>query len=272
LLNANSEHQQVMSMNRRSFIYMSAVAAMSSSAFAQDLSWFERAMSTVSPDSIEPSVLDETKPLQLPEQLKENPAVKEHPLYGGDAVIRDPNLIPPAESPIDYEITKVSANTVPQKFRRQEVEYFGLEPAGTIVISPSSRYLYYVLGDGLAIRYGVGVGRAGFAWSGSATIELKRRWPRWMPPEEMVFRDKKAMTWANGMPGGPTNPLGARALYLYANGVDTLFRIHGTNEPQSIGQAMSSGCIRMLNEDIAELFDRVTKGTPVVVLATTNQG
>ena len=102
--------------------------------------------------------------------------------------------------------------------------------------------------------------------SGEAKIGLKRRWPRWLPPEEMVVRDKNAAKWANGMPGGPENPLGARALYLYANGEDTLYRIHGTNDPSSIGKAMSSGCIRMLNQDIADLYLRVPVGSKVVVL------
>ena len=94
---------------------------------------------------------------------------------------------------------------------------------------------------------------------------MKRRWPRWVPPREMVDRDERARKWVNGQPGGPDNPLGARALYLYSNNADTLYRIHGTNEPKSIGLALSSGCIRMLNEDVAELFDNVIVGTPVTV-------
>jgi lipoprotein-anchoring transpeptidase ErfK/SrfK len=114
----------------------------------------------------------------------------------------------------------------------------------------------------------VGVGREGFAWSGNAVVGMRRKWPRWIPPESMVERDVHAQKWANGMPGGPDNPLGARALYLFANNNDTLYRIHGTNEPASIGKAMSSGCIRMLNEDIVDLFDRVKIGTPVKVLGS----
>ena len=114
-------------------------------------------------------------------------------------------------------------------------------------------------------RYGVGVGRAGFAWSGAATVGMKRRWPRWVPPRAMVDRDPKARKWMNGQPGGPDNPLGARALYLFADGRDTLYRIHGTNEPHTIGKAVSSGCIRMLNQDVAELFERVMPGTIVQV-------
>jgi lipoprotein-anchoring transpeptidase ErfK/SrfK len=110
------------------------------------------------------------------------------------------------------------------------------------------------------------VGRSGFAWSGAAVVGMKRRWPRWVPPEDMIYRDEKAAKWMNGMPGGPENPLGARALYLHSNGEDTLYRIHGTNEPRSIGKAMSSGCIRMLNENVDELYLRVEIGTPVTVL------
>ena len=139
---------------------------------------------------------------------------------------------------------------------------------GTLVVDPDNRFLYHVLAYGSAVRYGVGVGRAGFAWAGDAEIGMKRRWPRWVPPREMVDRDERARKWVNGQPGGPDNPLGARALYLYANGQDTLYRIHGTNEPQSIGKAMSSGCIRMLNQDIAELYDNVIVGTPVIVRAS----
>jgi lipoprotein-anchoring transpeptidase ErfK/SrfK len=182
----------------------------------------------------------------------------------------DPDLLPPAESPIDYPIPEVNLRIIPEKFRRQEVEFTGPEEAGTIVVEPYRRFLFLVTGGGTAIRYGVGVGRAGFGWSGQAEVRIKRRWPRWVPPASMVARDEHARKWANGMPGGPDNPLGARALYLYSRSLyagfsDTGYRIHGTNEPQSIGKAMSSGCIRMLDQDVAELFDRTPVGTHVVV-------
>ena len=110
------------------------------------------------------------------------------------------------------------------------------------------------------MRYGVGVGSDGFAWSGNAEIRMKRSWPAGYSPKEMVARDKLARKWANGQPGGPNNPLGARALYLYAGGKDTLYRIHGTNEPQSIGKSVSSGCVRMLNEHVAELLTKSKSG------------
>lgn len=194
------------------------------------------------------------------------PALADDSLYGGSSINRDLTLVPPVESPIDFPIESY-ADRLPEKFRRQQVTIGSEEPAGSIIVDPEHRYLYFILGEGQAIRYGVGVGREGFAWSGEATIGMKRRWPRWLPPEEMVLRDVHASEWTNGMPGGPKNPLGARALYLNSNGVDTLYRIHGTNDPSSIGKAMSSGCVRMLNEDVADLFERVKLGTRVVVLA-----
>ncbi len=187
-------------------------------------------------------------------------------LYGDDGWGRDPALLPPPESPIDYPVEAQDLSEIPPEFHRQMVEWLGPDEPGTIVVDPQERFLYLVLDSGVsALRYGVGVGRAGFAWSGSAVIQMKRRWPRWVPPEDMIGRDERAAKWANGMPGGPENPLGARALYLYSNGEDTLYRIHGTNEPKSIGKAMSSGCIRMLNQDIEELYLRVAIGTPVLV-------
>ncbi len=119
---------------------------------------------------------------------------------------------------------------------------------------------------GKAIRYGIGVGRQGFSWSGTAVIKRKAKWPTWTPPAAMVARDDFAAQWAGGMPGGPKNPLGARALYLYQGNVDTLYRIHGTFAPSSIGKAVSSGCIRMINSDVADLYDRIPVGTKVVVV------
>ena len=178
----------------------------------------------------------------------------------------DPALLPPSESEVDFPIDEVDLDTIPAQFHTQIVEYDGPEAPGTLVVDPQHRFLYQVRDNGEAIRYGVGVGRAGFAWAGEAEIAMKRRWPRWVPPRDMVARDAKAAKWANGQPGGPDNPLGARALYLYAGGVDTLYRIHGTNDPKSIGKAMSSGCIRMLNQDIAELYLQVPLKTRVVVL------
>lgn len=177
----------------------------------------------------------------------------------------DPALLPPPESPVDFPIPRVSPSIISSRYRAQVVEFTGSEGRGSVVVDPENHFLYHVLAYGEARRYGVGVGRAGFAWSGDAVIAMKRRWPRWVPPRQMVDRDPNARRWVNGQPGGPANPLGARALYLFANGKDTLYRIHGTNEPRSIGKSVSSGCIRMLNEDVAELFDAVDIGTKVIV-------
>ena len=177
----------------------------------------------------------------------------------------DPALLPPPESEFDYPIEAVDLSLIESRYQRQMVEFTGFVEPGTIIVDPKAHFLYHALGNRQATRYGVGVGRDGFAWSGDAEIRMKRVWPRWVPPKEMVARDKRARKWANGQPGGPDNPLGARALYLYSGGKDTLYRIHGTNEPQSIGKSVSSGCVRMLNEDVAELFEQVEIGTKVIV-------
>lgn len=177
----------------------------------------------------------------------------------------DPALLPPPEADVDYPIEPVDPALIAPQFRRQVVEFGGPAKPGTIVVDPAAHFLYHVREHRQAVRYGVGVGRDGFAWSGNAEIRMKRRWPRWVPPHEMVARDERAAKWANGQPGGPGNPLGARALYLYSGGKDTLYRIHGTIEPKSIGKSVSSGCVRMLNEDVADLFEQVAIGTQVIV-------
>ena len=140
------------------------------------------------------------------------------------------------------------------------------ETAGTIVVVPRDRFLYLIEEGGLARRYGVGVGRAGLAFSGTATVGRKAKWPSWRPTDNMIRRDpKKYARYADGVPGGPKNPLGSRALYLFRDGRDTLYRIHGTTEPGSIGRAVSNGCIRMRNEAVMDLFEQVPVGTPVYV-------
>ena len=165
-----------------------------------------------------------------------------------------------------FHIPVYEEHKVEFKYRQQEVKFKTSEPPGTIVVDMRKRFLYFVKPGGKAIRYGIGVGRQGFSWSGAAVIKRKAKWPTWTPPAAMVARDEFAARWANGMPGGPKNPLGARALYLYQGNVDTLYRIHGTFAPSSIGKAVSSGCIRMINADVADLYDRVPTGTRVVVL------
>lgn len=139
--------------------------------------------------------------------------------------------------------------------------------SGTVVVDPRNRFLYLVESAGLARRYGVGIGRAGLAWSGTAEIARKAKWPSWTPTPNMIKRDpRKYARYAGGMKGGRGNPLGSRALYLYRDGRDTFYRIHGTTEPWTIGRAVSNGCIRMLNEHVEELYERVPVGTSVIVL------
>ena len=169
-----------------------------------------------------------------------------------------------------FPIAPVPVNRIPKQFHRQIVRDPTGEAPGTIVVDPSAKYLYLVQERGKALRYGIGVGRQGFSWTGEAVIKRKAEWPDWYPPKEMQERDPLAAEWADGMPGGPTNPLGARALYLYRGNRDTLYRIHGTGEPRSIGSAVSSGCIRLLHADVIDLHQRVPVGTRVVVLAARN--
>ena len=147
--------------------------------------------------------------------------------------------------------------------QRQVVAYPTRLAAGTIVIDTANTRLYYVLGDGKAIRYGIGVGREGFTWSGAQAVTRKAEWPDWTPPQEMIERQPYLPRW---MAGGESNPLGARAIYLG----NTVYRIHGTNMPATIGQKVSSGCIRMLNADVIDLYARVDIGTKIVVLPNTN--
>jgi len=158
--------------------------------------------------------------------------------------------------------------TIPQTFQRHIVDYTGREKPGTIVVDTSARFLYYVMPKGKAIRYGVTVGDEALVFSGIAKVGRKEEWPSWTPTADI----KKRMTGIPDFVGpGPHNPLGSRGLYLFSGNRDTLYRIHGTNQPEYIGSAISSGCIRMTNEDVIDLYNRVKIGSPVVVLAP-NQG
>jgi lipoprotein-anchoring transpeptidase ErfK/SrfK len=171
-----------------------------------------------------------------------------------------------------FPIPAVRLSDVDPAFLRRTVQYPTSEPAGTIIIDAGNHFLYLILGSGRAVRYGVGVGRQGFGWSGVANIHDKQQWPDWYPPREMLARQPELMRQMSelrsgiGMPGGPRNPLGARALYLWQGNKDTLFRIHGTVEPWTIGRNVSSGCIRMLNQDVIDLFEHAPVGAKVVVL------
>src|SRR5436305_14609113 len=153
---------------------------------------------------------------------------------------------------------------IPERFSRHIVDYAGREAPGTILVDTDARYLYYVLPGGKAIRYGVAVGEEALAFSGVAAVGRMAEWPDWIPTPEIQAR---LGPYPPRIPGGPANPLGARALYLYQGNKDTLYRIHGTNQPEYIGQAIASGCIRMINEHVIDLFDRVRQGATVVVHA-----
>jgi lipoprotein-anchoring transpeptidase ErfK/SrfK len=163
-----------------------------------------------------------------------------------------PQVAPPSQD----ESTAVE---LPARLKRQIVSYATREAPGTIIIDTPNTYLYYVLGNGRAVRYGIGVGRDGFTWSGTQSITKKAEWPNWTPPAEMIARQPYLPRF---MAGGPGNPLGARAMYLGG----TVYRIHGTNAPGTIGTHVSSGCIRLTNEDVADLYSRVNVGTKVIVL------
>ena len=171
----------------------------------------------------------------------------------------------------NIDVPGLPLEEIPEPFRRQVVAYPSDQPPGTIIINPAQRVLYFVTGKDRAIRYGIAVGRAGFEWSGEAVVSEKKPWPTWTPPKEMIERDPKLVKWEKGQPGGITNPLGARAIYLNTNGVDYGYRIHGTPEWRSIGSNASSGCIRMINQDVMDLFNRVPMGAKVVVLTASGE-
>jgi lipoprotein-anchoring transpeptidase ErfK/SrfK len=175
-------------------------------------------------------------------------------------VIREPAQAEPEEY-----VTELPATQTDPRFQRQMVAFSSNEAPGTIVVDTPNTYLYYVLGNGRALRYGIGVGREGFTWAGTQTIARKQEWPDWHPPAAMIERQPYLPRF---MAGGPGNPLGARAMYLG----NTEYRIHGTNAPDTIGKRVSSGCIRLTNDDVSDLFNRVTVGSKVVVLPMNGHG
>jgi len=171
-----------------------------------------------------------------------------------------------------FPINALKPGVVPEMYWRREVDYVSGEQPGSIIVDPRAHYLYFVLSGDRAMRYGVGVGKEGFGWNGIATIKSKQEWPDWYPPMEMIERDpaikERVGTLQSGLgvPGGLSNPLGARAMYLWQGNKDTLFRIHGTLEPWTIGKNVSSGCIRMVNQDVIDLYGRVAAGATVKVI------
>ncbi len=171
-----------------------------------------------------------------------------------------------------YAVPAIPVSKVPVEYQRQLVNYETDQPQGTVIIDPSTKHLYLITAKGRALRYGIAVGRAGFGWSGEADIVDRTTWPKWIPPYEMIDRRPELEKFRDiGQPGGLTNPLGARALYLQTNGVDYGYRIHGTPEWESIGHNASSGCIRMMNQDVMDLYNRVPDGTHVIVLTEAGQ-
>ncbi|GAB1580637.1 L,D-transpeptidase [Phyllobacterium phragmitis] len=164
-----------------------------------------------------------------------------------------------------YKLPAIPVSKVPEQYRRQIVSYETKEKPGTVIVDTTSKFLYFVMPEGKAMRYGIGVGKEGFEWSGTARVAMKREWPVWTPPAPMIRRRPELAVYRGGMQPGLQNPLGARALYLYKGGRDTGYRLHGTPEWWSIGKAMSSGCIRLLNQDIMDLYDRVEVGAKVIV-------
>lgn len=166
-----------------------------------------------------------------------------------------------------FPVRAADENKISYKYRRREVDFETAEAPGTIIVDPKKRYLYLVLGNGKAIRYGAAVGKRGRTWSGEATIGRMEKWPTWTPtPEHIAEYPKLVKYLPDGMAGGPENPMGARALYLYQGDVDTIYRIHGTHNPRLIGQKKTAGCFSLLNTDIIDLYSRVQLGTRVVVM------
>jgi len=198
------------------------------------------------------------------------PAYAPPPVYQQQPGYNDPRRLPPMGEPqmqggyqqgagLQQEAVDPRQRPFDPRFEKQSVDYSGKETAGTIVVDTPNKFLYLIEGNGRAMRYGIGVGRPGFTWSGVKSITAKREWPDWTPPAEMIARRPDL---PRHMEGGPENPLGARAMYLGS----TLYRIHGSNEPWTIGTNVSSGCIRMRNEDVIDLYGRVNVGTKVVVM------
>jgi lipoprotein-anchoring transpeptidase ErfK/SrfK len=171
-----------------------------------------------------------------------------------------------AKTDAGYRLPAIPISKVERKYHRQIVNYDTGEKPGTIIVDTGAKFLYFVMPQGKAMRYGIGVGREGFEWKGTSRIAMKREWPVWTPPPAMIRRQPELRKWAGGMPPGLGNALGARAMYLYNKRGDTGYRLHGTPEWNSIGKAMSSGCIRLINQDIIDLYSRAEVGAKVIVM------
>ncbi|MHB2266986.1 L,D-transpeptidase [Aliihoeflea sp. PC F10.4] len=260
-----------MPMSKTIVRLMLAAALMPAVAHAQDR-YGERPPLVVSPDLSAPWVMQlQRSPQGAPIRQR---AVQQRVVPSARVAVAPAPVIrsrpTPVPAPVQSAAVAAPVPAMPQgttagidpKFLPQQVSYSGPHAPGTIIIDTSAKFLYLVEAGGMARRYGVGVGREGFSWKGTETITRKAEWPDWRPPASMIERErKKGVILPVHMAGGPNNPMGARALYLGS----TLYRIHGTNQPTTIGHAMSSGCIRMRNEDVTDLYERVKIGTKVVV-------
>jgi len=198
---------------------------------------------------------------------------REVPVAAAKSVAPAPNPVVPAmyqAVPTErFPIPEVDTKKLDRRFWRTKIDYPTDEAPGTLIVDTPNKYLYHVKRNGRATRYGIGVGREGFAWSGRAIVAYKREWPRWTPPDSMVARQPTLEPYSianGGMDSGLKNPLGARALYIHKDGKDTLYRVHGTPEAWSIGKAVSSGCIRLVNQDIIHLHGEVRDGSPIMVI------
>ena len=187
------------------------------------------------------------------------------PRLGIDSGVKSADVMYASFADEGFVLPAIPYEKLPREHRRQIVVDPTGEQPGTIVVVLSEHHLYYVLPGQEAIRYGVGIGRDGFRWQGRANIQYGKKWPLWTPPPEMIARKPELEKWRHGQPGGLDNPLGARALYIYKDNVDTGYRVHGSPEWWTIGQAMSSGCVRMINQDVIDLYNRVNGKTPIVV-------
>ncbi len=187
------------------------------------------------------------------------------PRISVDKAVTSPDVMYASFTDEGFVLPEIPYQKLEPRWRRQIVVDPTGEAPGTIVVRLQERFLYLVQPGGEAIRYGVGIGRDGFLWSGRANIQYGRKWPTWTPPREMIARKPELVKYAGGQPGGLDNPLGARALYIYKDNQDTGYRVHGSPEWWTIGQAMSSGCVRMINQDVIDLYSRVSGKSPIVV-------
>lgn len=242
---------------------IATVAALPLAAAACTTTSAEQPVAVVMPAPMVQPVVAEPQPVQVAavaEPEVQTARSEYEVMYG--AVTDGKNFIP-----------ALDVNKIAERNLRKQVDYATDHPVGTIIVDPYARYLYLVQPGGKAMRYSVGVGRAGLTFKGEAKVAYKSQWPRWTPTANMIKRNPDHYAkYANGLEGGIRNPLGARALYLYRDGKDTLYRIHGTNEPWSVGKAASSGCIRLFNQDILDLYKRAPTGARVVVLDKSQSG